>query len=300
LICKEFGLDFLELDEAALTDRLHQFLLQQYAANIQVVLIIDEAQNLAPKTLEKLRLLSNLEDTKHHLIQMILVGQPELKFKLQRKDLEQFAQRVAVHCHLDGLKREEVDNYIRFRLKVAGAKNLDIFDPDAIEAISNYSRNIPRLINNLCDTALVYGYGDGLKIIDKKTIDNVISQRQVGGIYTINSQDEKQAISTSSKDSVIEGDLENRSRFLEKRIALLEDMIGSGKKLDSITENMDKRYSLFIELIKLLKSNMESRLSLQQKLMLLNKNIKNDNTKKQSNTTRRKPDGWDRLLMRDR
>ena len=166
--------------------RFHAFLLDQFAKKKRVILIVDEAQNLGPEALEEIRMLSNLEAEKHHLIQIMLVGQPELKYKLQMKNLEQFAQRITVHCHLDGLGREEVDRYIQYRLTVAGAKGSDIFSNDAIEAIHRHSRGIPRLINILCDTALVFGYADSLKVIDKDVIEAVGKARKAGGLFTEN------------------------------------------------------------------------------------------------------------------
>ena len=165
MICEEFEVPLQGdgSDKAKMLGRFHAFLLEQFAKKKRVILIVDEAQNLSPEALEEIRMLSNLEAEKHHLIQILLVGQPELKYKLQMKNLEQFAQRVTVHCHLDGLGPEEVDRYIRYRLTVAGAKGSDIFSEDAIEAIHKHSRGIPRLINILCDTALVFGYADSLK-----------------------------------------------------------------------------------------------------------------------------------------
>ena len=145
MICREFELEVEGMDKAEMIELFHGFLLRQYAENSRVLLIIDEAQNLSAETMEEIRMLSNLEAEKHHLLQMILVGQPELKHKLQRKELRQFAQRVTVSCHLNGLNKEEVDKYIRHRLKVAGAEDADIFgakNPDifvsgAITAIAS-------------------------------------------------------------------------------------------------------------------------------------------------------------------
>ncbi len=133
---------------------------------------------------------SNLESEKHHLIQIIMVGQPELRVTLRQKEMEQFAQRVTVHCHLDGLPRAEVGEYIRYRLKVGGATNLEIFTEDAMELISEQSRGIPRLINIICDSALVFGYADGLKVIDKSVIETVVKSREAGGLFTNDLWDE--------------------------------------------------------------------------------------------------------------
>ena len=191
MMCQEFELDVEHKDKVEMLYSFHEFLLKQYAENKRVVLIIDEAQNLTPEVLEEIRMISNLEAEKHHLIQIILVGQPELKYSLQRKDLEQFVQRVTVHCHLGGLNREETEQYIHYRLKMAGAVNQDIFQKDAVETIHQYSGGIPRLINILCDTALVYGFADSLEMIGGKVLDDVIKEREAGGMFSADSPNEQ-------------------------------------------------------------------------------------------------------------
>jgi general secretion pathway protein A len=134
--------------------------------------------------MEEIRMLSNLEAEKHHLIQIILVGQPELKMKLQRKDLKQLTQRVSLHCHLDRLNDAEVEPYIRHRLEVGGAKNLNIFNKQAVEAITEYSHGIPRIINIMCDAALVLGLFFAVKVIDRYIIEEVVKAREDEGIFS--------------------------------------------------------------------------------------------------------------------
>ena len=140
MICQEFELDIDGLNKLKMLNVFHEFLIQQFSLKKRVVLIIDEAQNLSARAIEEIRLISNLETEKNHLIQIILVGQPELKLNLQKKELEQFAQRVTVYCHLEGLKQDEAEKYIHFRLKIAGAQNPDIFDQDAVLAIYEFAR----------------------------------------------------------------------------------------------------------------------------------------------------------------
>ncbi|MEA2109171.1 MAG: AAA family ATPase, partial [Pseudomonadota bacterium] len=120
MLCQEYELVSTDNDKTVLLEHLHNFLLQIYANQQRAILIIDEAQNLPAETIEEIRLLSNLETEKEHLIQIILVGQPELKEKLQRRSLRQFTQRVTVHAHLTGLTVDDVRHYIQHRLKVAG------------------------------------------------------------------------------------------------------------------------------------------------------------------------------------
>ena len=261
MICKEFELEVEGMDKTEMIDLFHGFLLRQFAERKRALLIIDEAQNLTPETMEEIRMLSNLESEKHHLIQMILVGQPELKYKLQRKELCQFAQRVTVSCHLDGLNKDEVDKYIRHRLKVAGAGSVDIFDAGAIAAIASYSRGIPRIINILCDTALVYGYADELKVVDKKAIEHVVKAREAGGIVFGTPQDEKGEPSSTPLEGVISGQLENRLEEMSRRIRLLEDMVGGiDQRVNSLVQKKDERDTIVLELFKMLKNSMESRL----------------------------------------
>lgn len=277
MICKEYELEVEGMDKTEMIDLFHGFLLRQFAERKRVVLIIDEAQNLSPETMEEIRMLSNLEAEKHHLLQMILVGQPELKHKLQRKELRQFAQRVTVSCHLNGLNKEEVDKYIRHRLKVAGADGIDIFDAGAIAAIASYSRGIPRIINILCDTALVYGYADELKVIAGKAIEHVIRAREAGGIFSGIPQDEKEETSSAPMEDVIPGSLKNRLGEMERRIRLIEDVVGGmGQRVDNLVQKKNERDTIVLELFKMLKKSMESRFNALRRVDHLIKNRNND------------------------
>jgi general secretion pathway protein A len=277
MICKEYELEVEGMDKTEMVDLFHGFLLRQFAERKRVVLIIDEAQNLTPEAMEEIRMLSNLEAEKHHLLQMILVGQPELKHKLQRKELRQFAQRVTVSCHLNGLNKKEVDKYIRHRLKVAGAEGIDIFNAGAIAAIASYSHGIPRVINILCDTALVYGYADELKAIDKKAIEHVIRAREAGGIFSGITQDEKGEPSSSPMEDVISGSLENRLGEMERRIRLMEDVVGGmGQRVDNLVQKKNERDTIVLELFKMLKKSMESRFNALRQVDHLIKNRNND------------------------
>ncbi|MBW1798141.1 MAG: AAA family ATPase [Deltaproteobacteria bacterium] len=281
MICKEYELEVEGMDKTEMIELFHGFLLRQFAERKRVVLIIDEAQNLSAETMEEIRMLSNLEAEKHHLLQMILVGQPELKHKLQRKELCQFAQRVTVSCHLNGLNKEEVDKYIRHRLKVAvfGAKNPDIFNPGAIAVIASYSRGIPRVINILCDTALVYGYADELKVIDEKAIEHVIRAREAGGIFSGIPQDEKGETSSAPTEDVISGSLENRLGEMERRIRLMEDVVGGmGQRVDNLVQKKNERDTIVLELFKMLKKSMESRFNALRQVDRLKKD-RNTNSK---------------------
>lgn len=164
-------------DKSGNLDLLYQYLINEFSKGNRVLLIIDEAQNLAYEVLEEIRMLSNLQSDAEILLEIMLVGQPELIKKIKSPKLAQLAQRVSVNYHLEPLAAQEVREYISFRLKKAGGKQ-DIFTPNAISIISNTSRGIPRIINMLCDTALVYGYGDDLEVIDAKVIEHVIKDKK--------------------------------------------------------------------------------------------------------------------------
>jgi len=262
LVCQEFELAVDVMDKASMLDTFQNFLLQQFAEKKRVALIIDESQNLPNSTIEEIRMLSNLESEKHHLIQILLLGQPELKEKLQKKSLEQFTQRVTVYWHLNGLDKDEVKEYIRHRLWVAGAEELDIFDQKAIESIQKHSRGIPRLINILCDAALVHGYADELKVITNNVIDEVVKVRNIGGILA-GEKDVKRQSSSSVPKKERSYHLSQRMQTIEKKIKVIENTLKSiNIDLDSITSDKSKRDELVLELTKMLKQSMESQANL--------------------------------------
>ena len=176
-ICDEFKLQPAKTTKKDLYDALNAFLLRELAANHNVVLIVDEAQNLRPKALEQIRLLSNFETEKEKLLQIILVGQPELARLLQRDDLVQLKQRIALRQHIPPLVWEEVGDYIRHRLEVAGAGGRIHWADDALLLIHRHSRGVPRLINVLCDKALLAGY-----VSESFTIETEHVQRAIGDL----------------------------------------------------------------------------------------------------------------------
>jgi general secretion pathway protein A len=177
LVCDEFSVQVhAQADKAAMLLALNQFLIQQLAEDRLVVIIIDEAQNLSDKVLEELRMLSNLETSSDKLLQIVLVGQPELRDKVSQPHLEQLRQRIALSYHLEPLTLEEIAQYIQHRLKVAagdGSANVE-FTPEAVAKIARFSRGTPRIINGLCDNALLYGFTAQVHTIDEPLIDKVL------------------------------------------------------------------------------------------------------------------------------
>jgi general secretion pathway protein A len=157
-IIKDFGINVNASSRLSLVWGLNRFLLKEAEAGNNVVLIIDEAQNLKPRQLEQVRLLSNLETEKDKLLQVVLVGQPELNQRLNLYDLRQLRQRIMVRYHITPLERDEIKSYIRHRLNTAGSTDKIQFTDEAIETISDFSGGTPRLINMLCDRALLAGF----------------------------------------------------------------------------------------------------------------------------------------------
>src|SRR6516225_5275662 len=159
-ICEELGIGVQDSATGSLKDLvdiLSQYLLRAHGAGKRVVLVVDEAQNLAPEVLEQVRLLTNLETNTQKLLQIILIGQPELRDLLDRNELRQLAQRITGRYHLNPLSGEETAAYVRHRLGVAGATT-DIFAPQALNAVFSLSQGVPRVINVICDRALLGAY----------------------------------------------------------------------------------------------------------------------------------------------
>lgn len=179
-----FGIESREMGKAELYQKFVAFLSEHYAQNRRAVLIVDEAQNLEPKTLEELRVLSNVNTDKHNLLQLIVVGQPELRDSLRRRELVQFAQRIGVEYHLKPLPSEEVVHYIRHRVTVAGG-NPTLFSREAIALIDRYSGGIPRLINTLCNLSLVYGFARQENTIEAPVVLEVVKDRTGDGTLPV-------------------------------------------------------------------------------------------------------------------
>jgi general secretion pathway protein A len=170
----------------ALLKSFHDFLYAESAKGRRTILIVDEAQNLEEAALEGLRMLSNINVDKNQFLQLILVGQPQLKEMLCRPQLVQFAQRVSSDFHLKPLAQNEVAQYIEFRLSAVGSR-VPLFSDEACAMIGEASRGIPRMINILCDTALVYGFSTQADRISSKLVRLVIEDKQNFGIFPINS-----------------------------------------------------------------------------------------------------------------
>lgn len=177
-----FGLEHGGRDKVECYHLFTDFMINEYANNRRTVLIIDEAQNLSMETLEELRMLSNINADKNQVLQLMLVGQPELRDKLKDPQLKQFAQRISTAYFLDALDEDETRAYIHTRLEKAGG-NTELFEDDAIKVIHHYSGGVPRLINTFSDTSLVYGYATGAHQITGDIAKEVVKDQISGGIF---------------------------------------------------------------------------------------------------------------------
>jgi general secretion pathway protein A len=153
---------------------LGRLLAERHAAGLRTVLIVDEAHGLPTALLEEIRLLMNFETNSEKLLQVILCGQPELADTLNRPQLRQLKQRVSLRAAIKPLSVFEINKYIRFRLKQAGAENVGLFDNAAVKLIGQVSQGIPRIINNVCDNALLYGYAAASAVITREIIEEVV------------------------------------------------------------------------------------------------------------------------------
>jgi general secretion pathway protein A len=163
--------------------RLVTFLKQKHAAGERAVLVIDEAQNLSVEALEELRVLSNVNAGRDLVLQIVLIGQPELRATLSLPGMRQFAQRIVVDYHLTPLRRDETQAYVAHRLAVAGGSR-DLISTDAVERVHECAGGVPRLVNILCDTALVYGFAEQRPVVDAELVEMVLADK-AGGVLPI-------------------------------------------------------------------------------------------------------------------
>jgi general secretion pathway protein A len=212
-ICDEFRIPYEHQGTGQATikdyvDPLNEFLLKTHAVGQNNVLIIDEAQNLSTDVLEQLRLLTNLETSERKLLQIMLIGQPELRALLSKPELEQLAQRVIAHFHLDALTEDETAQYIQHRLAVAGLKRGRPFERDALKRIHQLSRGVPRRINLLCDRALLGAYAENKNRVDRNIVDKAAKEvfqvhqaLSQGLVPAASSEDTARPASSSSSSS---------------------------------------------------------------------------------------------------
>lgn len=233
LILQEFELTPVANDKTKNLDILYRFLIKKYARGKRTLLIIDEAQNLSNAVLEEVRMLSNLQSDEQALLQIMLVGQPELKKKLKTPSLAQLSQRIAVNYHLTALNREDTRSYIISRLQKAGGKS-DVFTIEAMDMIYQSSGGVPRSINIICDSALVYGFADELKNINANVIEQVLEDKGGMGLE----------LDTASKEMAVTGEFgdEEYGASHQLRFKSLEDNVRKLQlQMDWQLEELERR-----------------------------------------------------------
>ncbi len=220
LINEDFGLNVNGKDKISLLRELNDFLIDQYAKKNNPILVIDEAQNLTPELLEEVRMLSNLETDDAKLLQIVLVGQPELKKVLARPELRQLRQRISISCHIYPITRAETEDYIFHRLEVAGNRDAVIFKNGTVESVYNFSKGIPRLINIVCDFLMLAAFVEETKEISPDLVREVIGELETENKFWQDSD------SLSSKIENIIKDIET----LKKVTAELQKRLGPEKE----------------------------------------------------------------------
>jgi general secretion pathway protein A len=199
LVLNEFGVANSARDKQTLMAQLNDYLIEQLHKDHIVSLLVDEAQNLSDEMLEELRLLSNLETDRAKLIQIVLMGQPELERKLEQPKLRQLKQRVAVRSRLFPLRSDEVAPYINSRLQTVGYEGKELFDVGSVQKIALYSKGIPRLINSICDNALLIAYASSQSKVSAKIVDEVARDLQLMEPSQVKTAEERGEVSRQTK-----------------------------------------------------------------------------------------------------
>jgi putative secretion ATPase (PEP-CTERM system associated) len=244
MINEDFGLEVEGKTKTKLLSELNDYLIEQYANGNQPILLIDEAQNLSPALLEEIRLLSNLETDRAKLLQIILIGQPELKTTLMLPELIQLRQRININYHIAPLSVEEIARYIKHRLMIAGNEQVMDLTPDVLSLIQRFSRGIPRLINILCDFTLLTAFVEGRKKVDIETVREVSKDLETRDYWNTSSESELETDNRSNEDdklSKVAGDLALKIINIEGAIEHIVDEIALLKnKLDEFEKKMSE------------------------------------------------------------
>jgi putative secretion ATPase (PEP-CTERM system associated) len=251
MINEDFGLDVEGKNKIKLLSELNEFLIDNYSKRTQPILLIDEAQNLSVDLLEEIRLLSNLETEKVKLLQMILVGQPELKKTLMLPEMTQLRQRININYHIAPLTVDETARYIRHRLTIAGNPDVMKFKGDMLKRVYQFSRGIPRLINILCDFALLTAYGEGKKEIDDEILREISKDLESHDYWdkardedtsgTVNKNGDSNLLKTAGDIALRLVKLEETVNNHLKEIELVNEKVkGIEEGVLKVTENSDE------------------------------------------------------------
>ncbi|WP_282756064.1 XrtA/PEP-CTERM system-associated ATPase [Desulfuromonas thiophila] len=245
MINEEFGLDVAGRDKVALLRDLNDYLLTLHAQGRRALIIIDEAQNLSPEVLEEIRLLSNLEAETVKLVQIVLVGQPELQAVITRPELRQLRQRIGVHCQLDPLSREETEAYVYHRLATAGNRDALNWQAGTFDMLFHYSGGIPRLINLFCDFSLLCAYADQTRELSLPLLQEVIGDLSWEVRPEVAAAVAEQVVAVRMPDSALLAQLQQQEQLLGQ---LLERQQEQGRALHEALERIDRRVKVLCAL----------------------------------------------------
>ena len=254
MINEDFGLEVEGKDKILQLRELNDFLLEECTAGRQPIIIIDEAQNLSPDALEEIRMLSNLEADSFKMVQIILVGQPELKHIIAKPSLRQLRQRISISCHLNPLNREETEEYIFHRLATVGNRDCVSFNEGAIDMIYRFSDGIPRLINLICDFLLLSAFVEETKEIDLELVKDAVNElsfEEVSmspAVIGTETGPAPIAIVTSTMDerlALIEQNYAKLNASRSEKEAILERLSSQGSILEYLINQQQNQFSQF-------------------------------------------------------
>lgn len=257
-INEEFGLDIRGCDKLSLQRDLNDFLIAQYATGTRPILIIDEAQNLPAESLEEIRLLSNLEARDNKLLQIILIGQPELQETLDQYDMRQLRQRIGISCHLCPLAPDEIEDYIFYRLGQAGNGEAVTFEEGAFDIIHRYSGGIPRLVNRICDFLLLSAFCEEIRHLSLDLVREVAEEcgeEMVPPSKRVGSRPQGDLAGRMARleedfDRFLSGELEKERIF--ERLALFENV------LKKMVNKQQSQFAAFEESLEKIVARLES------------------------------------------
>jgi len=265
MINEDFGLSIDGKDKVQLLRDLNDFLLEECTAGRQPIIIIDEAQNLSADALEEVRMLSNLEADSFKLVQIILVGQPELKQIIAKPSLRQLRQRISISCHLNPLNREETEEYIFHRLGTVGNRDCVTFKDGAFDTIFRFSGGIPRLINLICDFLLLSAFVEETREIDIELVKDAVNELSFEDVQLPLNVDTERV---SSSRAVVSASLDDRLAQIEENYAklnanrsekeaILERLSSQGSILEYLINQQQGQFSQFEEQLKKISSQID-------------------------------------------
>lgn len=281
MVNEDFGLEVTGKDRLTLLRELNEFLIEQYAHGNQPTLIIDEAQNLSPDLLEEVRLLSNLETDRSKLLQIILVGQPELRKALYQPELKQLRQRIGISCHLKPLCIEETGDYIHHRLQVAGNREAVELPPETIDVVYQFSRGIPRLINIIGDFLMISAFAEQTREISVELVREVVGELEEDANYW-GDEDVEEASSSRALSPRISERLDRVEEAMSAIIHggagdFIDKLISIEKHMGEIAGGIDARLTLMDSSVSSILREVKT---LKDKTSLLEKRVDIDPDKK--------------------